>query len=115
MAIIMWIYDHDIFCLPLYSFGGRGLRAKHGNALKEYVALRNADDKNFQNHGSLPEVVAQADFKDLDANTAVHLSGGFKVECCDDTAISGRMIESSFHRLVRLWEDLTGVAREQPW
>lgn len=47
MMVVVFIHLQDLHCLPLYSFGNRGLKEKPEYLKKEYVCMANDDDEGF--------------------------------------------------------------------
>jgi hypothetical protein len=99
MAVVLWIHREDMFCVPLYSFEGKVLMKKKGLMKKpeflrrEYVSIKNAHDKAFVQQGPNDSVDADLIYKDLHPTSAIHITGGFKVACAENTAIVGRLTE----------------------
>jgi len=114
MLIVVFIHLQDLYCLPLYSFGNRGLKDKPEYLKKEYVCMANHGDKAFVNQGKYPPVHVEAHHP-VNPNTAVHLTGGVKVGCNEDISLAGRLTRKSYFELLELWEDTVKVAREEPW
>lgn len=114
MFIVLWIHEQDMFCLPLYSFDGKGLRSKAPFLREEYVCVKNWDATQFENQGPHSPVVVKAN-KPMDVNTTIHLSGGTKISCQEDTSLSGRVGVKGFYELMQLWQDLAKKAQSQPY
>jgi hypothetical protein len=75
MMVVLFIHIQDLYCLPLYSFGNRGLREKPEYLKKEYVCMANEGDEGFVNQGVYAPVEIKAR-RPVTANTTVHLAGG---------------------------------------
>jgi hypothetical protein len=114
MMVVMFVHLQDLYCLPLYSFGDRGLREKPEYLKKEYVCMANEGDASFVNQGIYAPVEIRAR-RPVTANTTVHLAGGLRVGCNEDVTSVGRLTRKSYLELVELWEGLVGAARREPW
>jgi hypothetical protein len=114
MMVVLFIHIQDLYCLPLYSFGNRGLREKPEYLKKEYVCMANEGDEGFVNQGVYAPVEIKAR-RPVTANTTVHLAGGLRVGCNEDVTSVGRLTRKSYLELVELWEGLVGAARREPW
>lgn len=112
MMVVLFSHQYDLFCLPLYSFSGRGLKEKPEPLKVEYVCVKNAEAKDFVNHGVHPPVEVMARHP-LTASTTIQLSGGLRVGCNEDITRVGRLTETSYLRLVKLWRGLTGEAQSE--
>lgn len=110
----MLIHEQDMFCLPLYTFNGTGLRNKAHYLRREYVSMKNWDDENFVNQGEYPPVAADTK-RPLHKDTTVHITGGVKVACNEDITFAGRMLRQSFWDLMDLWRYQTNKADDEPW
>lgn len=112
MMVILFAHQHDLFCLPLYSFSGRGLTGKPDGLKVEYVCVRNVGAQAFVNHGvHLPvEVTARHPLTD---STTIQLTGGLRVGCNEDITRVGRLTEKSYFSLVELWEGLVNEAQKR--
>ena len=114
--IVMWKYKREMFCLPLYSFGKKGLRSKPEWIKNEYICMMNVGDKDFDNQGKYPPVEAKCyNGRSLDSNTTVHITGGVKVAYDEDIRKSGRMERQSFDDLIEIWLTLSRDAQNEPW
>lgn len=52
MFVVLVKYQNHLECLPLYSHGGRGIKHKHVQERKEYVAVMNVgEEETFVNEG----------------------------------------------------------------
>ena len=114
MVVILWIHAEDMFCLPLFSHQGTGLRKKPEYRLKEYVCVKNVGDDDFENEGAYKAVEARC-HHDLDRSTTIHITAGLKVDCNENTRHVGRIEKRSYNELVNLWEGLNEQARSDPW
>jgi hypothetical protein len=112
MAIVMWIYEDVMFCVPLYTWNKRGIWSRPAHLQPEYVALRHYDDDEFENQGEYKPIVARSR-KDFDPNCSVHLTGAIPVKCEEDVGRAGRVTEESFAHLWDLWESLHDKAKRQ--
>ena len=106
MAIVLWTYAQDVFCLPVYTFKGQGVLSKPAWLVPEYVCLQNDDDSNFRNHGQYDPVVAYRKRTRLPFHpqATVHINGGFKLPCVADVSYCGRLTEESYLHLMDLWK-----------
>lgn len=114
MLVVVFIHLQDLYCLPLYSFGNRGLKDKPESLKKEYVCMANYGGRKFVNQGKYPPVHVEARHA-VNANTMVHLTGGLRVGCNEDITSVGRLTRKSYFELVELWEKTVEDAREEPW
>jgi len=114
MMVVVFIYLQDLYCLPLYSFEGKGLRSKPEYLRKEYVCMSNVEDRKFVNQGKYPPVQIQARHP-VNADTTVHLTGGLRVGCNEDITHVGRLTMKSYFELVELWEKTVEDARKESW
>lgn len=94
MMVVLFVHHYDLFCLPLFSFSGRGLTEKPDHIKTEYVCVKNAGVEGFVNHGVHPPVEIQAHHPVTDSTT-VHLTGGLRVGCNEDITRVGRLTEKS--------------------
>lgn len=60
MMVVIFMHQHDLFCLPLYSFSGRGLKEKAQRLKEEYVSMKTVGAEGFVNHGVHPPVEIMA-------------------------------------------------------
>ena len=109
---MLWLYGRDMFCVPLYTFSGTGLRNKPDFLKREYVSVSNSADVEFVNQGNYQPIQVDAR-RPLDQNTTVHLSGGIKVGCEEDISRVGRVTRESFQHLLNLWTDLSEAAKQE--
>lgn len=114
MMVVMFIHEQDMFCLPLYSHENRGLSGKPDYLKKEYVCMANVGDEGFVNQGLYPPVEVVANRPVL-RTTCVQLTGGLRVGCNEDITDVGRLTRKSYQELVELWDEVVGIAREEPW
>ncbi|KAK4950807.1 hypothetical protein LTR10_010800 [Elasticomyces elasticus] len=115
MLIVLWIHQQDLFCVPLFSFGGKGIRGKPEWLRKEYVSVRNKGDKKFDNQGPCPPVDVVAWKKPMHPMTAVQITGGTKVNFSEDIAFCGRTTEDGYNHLLELWNELWMKAQGEVW
>lgn len=114
MMVVVFIHLQDLHCLPLYSFGNRGLKEKPEYLKKEYVCMANEGDKDFVNQGLYPPVRVNARHA-VSGNTTVHLTGGLRVGCNEDISIVGRLTRPTFYALAELWQKMVVDAKKEPW
>nr|OQO18751.1 hypothetical protein B0A51_12707 [Rachicladosporium sp. CCFEE 5018] len=115
MMVVLYIYGEALHCLPIYSFGNRGLSHKPGHLKKEYVCLRNSTDKNFLNEGIRKPLEVKMRVKDLSITSTLHLTGGIRVGFNEDIAFCGRLTEKSYNAALALWEQVVVDAQNMPW
>lgn len=114
MLVVLFIYQQDLHCLPLYSFSGRGPAARPQDQQREYVSLRNVGDK-FDKQGVHDPLEMKA-LHDIDgANTTVHLTGGMKVGCNEHITQVGRLTKKSYFELTEIWRNVVKTAQAEPW
>ncbi len=118
--MVLMIFESSLFCLPLYSFGGRGLAAKPPHVKKEYVALKNVQHdkifggRPFANAGLYPPVEANV-VGNITESTTIHIAGGVKVDCKGDVKRIGRITGGSYSRLLGLWDQLNQSGQRLNW
>lgn len=120
MFIILHIHLEGFFCLPLYSFGGRGLDAKRGDREIEYVPIMDqAHQGNFDDVISkhYPPLVHKHDNPNssLIKSTVCHLTGGVNISWQEEITTVGRLTHQSFLDLIEYWHALVLKAQEVPW
>ncbi|KAK3713079.1 hypothetical protein LTR37_008764 [Vermiconidia calcicola] len=121
MLIVLWKYEQAMYCLPLFSFGKRGISAKPVFLRHEFVSVKNEDHdyhfptEPFQNHGVYEPVEVLTKLKPLDVTTSVHIAGGVKLDCCEDIKKVGRLTFSGYKRLLKIWQDLSDASQGEPW
>lgn len=114
MMIVLFLHQTDLFCLPLYSFSGLGIREKPDALKTEFVCVCNVGAQGFVNHGVHP-VVEIAARRPVDDTTTVHLSGGLRVGFSEDVTRVGRLTRQSYFDLVEIWKKLVGKAEGEVW
>jgi hypothetical protein len=107
-AVVLWVNLFDVFCVPLYTFKGKGIGPKKEHVKQEYVCLKNNGEKNFYNAGPHPEL--EAEWGTFHPATAIHITGGFIVECKCDISFAGRLTKNSYDKLYNHWVDLSNTA-----
>ncbi|SMR51183.1 unnamed protein product [Zymoseptoria tritici ST99CH_1E4] len=117
MFIVLWINQIDMFCLPLYSFEGKGLAAKKDYLKADYVCLANKEaGRSFKNVGLYKPVVFESyDRKPLTDETTVHLTGGVTVDPREHITYVGRLTKDSHAHLLQLWQDRVDIAQDKAW
>lgn len=115
MFVVLWIHKEDLFCVPLYSWNGRGIMSRPESIRHEFVEIRNSDDDEYVHEGKHPEVEVKTIGNPLKGGSCVHITGGIKIACNVDIHFSGRMPHDSFYRLLNLWRHETHRARSEPW
>jgi len=120
MLVVLMIYEQTMYCLPLYTWSGRGLGSRPAWLKKEYVAMKNAQHKKlypgepFVNDGVHDEieVICRHPVK---VQTTIQLTGGVKVDCCGDVNTVGRLTQTGYKRLMALWQKVNEDAKNAPW
>ncbi|KJX95665.1 hypothetical protein TI39_contig4099g00021 [Zymoseptoria brevis] len=118
MFVILWINQLDMFCLPLYSFQGKGLAAKKDYQRFDYVCLKNKGvaGATFKNLGKYDPVVFESYNKcPMTDETTVHLTGGISVDPRENISLIGRLDEQSHKHLAKLWQDRVDESKNKPW
>lgn len=115
MAVVLWMYQRDMFCLPLYTFEHKGLSNKAQYLHKEYVSLRNKGSKNAVAQGPHKPIEVVCRKKPIDDETVVHIAGGFRVACNEDITFAGRLTQVSHTELCELWQKLSDDAQAEGW
>ncbi|KAK3723479.1 hypothetical protein LTR37_001731 [Vermiconidia calcicola] len=114
MMVVMWLHEQDMFCLPLYTFGFKGLASKPEYIKREYVCMMNYFDKDFWNQGPHRPVKVDS-HRPMDPNTTVHITGGREVSYQGDVHRVGRLLQDSYYDLFSLWQDLSEDAQAERW
>lgn len=114
MVVVLWVYQRDMFCLPMYTFEHTGLRQKHRNILHEYVAVKNAGKPHVP-QGQYPAIEVVSYRKDMDPDSSIVLTGGVRVGCNEDITWSGRVTKKSYLELVALYQRVVDQAQAEPW
>lgn len=114
MLVVLFVYSQDMYCLPLYSFGNRGLEAKPEALRKEYVCTRNEGEEEKENPGVHRAVVIRSR-RPLTESTTIHLTGGIRVGCNEDITSVGRLTKQSYGELVDIWGALVQGAQGESW
>ncbi|KAK4554907.1 hypothetical protein LTR86_008055 [Recurvomyces mirabilis] len=113
MVIVLWIYERDMFCLPLYTHNKTGLTNK-GNVMHEYVSIKNAGKPHI-NQGRYPPVEVVPKYRDMDSMSVVQMSGGLRVGCNEDVSWAGRTTKAGYENLLALWRTLSNGAQKDAW
>jgi hypothetical protein len=111
MMVVLFIHIQDLYCLPLYTFGNRGLKGKPDYLKKEYVCMANDGDEGFVNQGVHTPVIVQA-HHEVKPNTTVHLTGGVRIGCNEWVHSVGRLTQDTYYELVGLWSDIVSGAKK---
>jgi hypothetical protein len=114
MMVVLFIHIQDLYCLPLYSFSGRGLDGKPEHLKKEYVCVANDWDEGFVNQGQYRPVRVKM-YHPVDPTTTIHLTGGLRVGCNEAIDTVGRLTQKTYVELVEVWSKLVGDAKKEPW
>ncbi|SMR52181.1 unnamed protein product [Zymoseptoria tritici ST99CH_3D1] len=117
MFVILWTNQLDMFCLPLYSFEGRGLSGKKEDHKADYVCMVNKGrEASFNNQGKYEPVVFESyNRRPMADETTVHLTGGVTVDPRGDISFVGRLDLRSHVHLMGLWQDRVAIAKDKPW
>jgi len=46
MVVVLWIYEEILFCVPLYTFGKRGISSRPHWLIPEYVSVKNVNQQD---------------------------------------------------------------------
>lgn len=120
MFIIMHIHLEGMFCLPLYSFGKRGIVAKRGDREVEYMpVMDNYLKGKYVNQSKvyMRPLVHKHDNpnNNLSEDTVCHLTGGVRVGWQEQILTVGRLTEISFVELCKNYAKLCQTAEQMPW
>ena len=115
MVVVLWIYQQDMFCVPLYTFEHKGLKNKPNFLKQEYVSMMNLGDAQFENQGMYPPVIIKCRKWSIDPDTTVHITGGVRIACNEDISRVGRLTQESYCYLVGLWRTLSNEAQKERW
>lgn len=118
MLVVLFKYKEGMLCLPLYSFGGRGIvaKAKPQDLLDHYVCLKDLKHANFINGGpNLPiDFVHANPYDQLSRATTIHLAGGIRVHWQEYVGLVGRLTREGYSRLLKQWKELQQRAENEP-
>jgi len=115
MMIVIYKHIEDMTCLPLYSFGYRGILCKPVNLGPEHVGVIDRDDQTYKNESVYQAFVATCRRKPLHPATACRLTGGTNVNCKEDIAQIGIINQQSYNRLEALYADRMKIAAAEPY
>ncbi|EGP88079.1 uncharacterized protein MYCGRDRAFT_92771 [Zymoseptoria tritici IPO323] len=114
MAVVLWKHKTDMFCLPFFSFGARGITAKPVQLRDEYVEITNQGEGASHRTEGVRKVLEAAMVNTLKTkNGVVHITGGFRVSYQDDIAKLGRLTDESRARLTEMWIELNNTAQAE--
>ena len=82
---------------------------------REYVCMKNSTDASFVNHGLYDPVVIEGNRRPMSDKTTVVITGGSRVGCNEDISSVGRLTQKSYLHLLRLWQNLSKEAQNEPW
>ncbi|CZT18628.1 uncharacterized protein RCC_04472 [Ramularia collo-cygni] len=118
MLVVLFKYKEGMHCLPLYSFGSRGMKAKLTpfDTRDHYVCLRDIKHSDFVNEGSNAPVdfVHSNPYDQLSRETTIHLAGGIRVHWEEYIGVVGRLTKEGYLRLLKHWKVLQQVAESEP-
>lgn len=115
LAIVLWVHHFHMFCVPMYTHSGQGLKNKKGDLVKEYVCVMNrGPNPGFENDGKYPPITVSSR-KPMKPESSVHITGGFKVPCNGDVLKVGGLVGDSYVELVELWKGLAQNASGYTW
>lgn len=119
MFIILHIHLEGFFCLPLYSFESRGIKAKCGPRQVEYISVMDMAHKaTFENvsaHYKPLVHVHDNPNNNLSPDTVCHLTGGVRVSWQEQILPVGRLTQDSFMELLKHYKNLCETAEQMPW
>ncbi|RMY68348.1 hypothetical protein D0864_11363 [Hortaea werneckii] len=115
MMVILFIYEQDMLCLPLYTWNKGGISRRPACLKKEYVGLKDAKNNEYVNYGDYNPVVIEGNRRPMHEHSTVVLSAGCKVGCNEDILSVGRLTERSHDYLVELWQKLNLKAEAEAW
>lgn len=118
MLVVLFKYEEGMLCLPLYSFGGRGIvaKARPVDYREHYVCLRDLKHLDFVNGGKTPPVdfVHASPYDRLSRATTIHLSGAIRVHWEEYIGLVGRLTKEGYLRLLKRWKELQQKAENEP-
>lgn len=80
MVIVLFKFKQTMFCLPIYSFTGRGIESRNTNVVEEYVQLINVadDEAEYEGRGKYEPIQFQhvARGRPLNEFSTIHITGG---------------------------------------
>lgn len=117
MVVILFKFAELMYCLPLYSFSGRGIASRKPEVVHEYVQLRDQKhQEGFEVRGKHApiEFRHKADDRSLEPNTVIHLTGGMSVNWEEDIWKVGRVTEQGYDKLLELWHGMADAAEDEP-
>ncbi|KAK5742793.1 hypothetical protein LTR17_003041 [Elasticomyces elasticus] len=116
MMVVLYVYQEDMFCLPLFSWNGKGINNRPDKLRREYVGMTNATDgEDYVNHAIYDPVVIEGNNFPMKPETTVVLTQGQRVACIEDIRSVGRLTATSYTHLLALWKDLSEQAQTAPW
>jgi hypothetical protein len=115
MMVVLFIHRFDLFCLPIYSFSGRGLASKQPEEIRaDYVELINGDRANYKKQGPHDAIRVYA-FNPVREPSVVQLTRGHTVEFCEVIQLKGRLNRGGYDRLLRMWDSVITAAKSEPF
>ncbi|KAH9839677.1 hypothetical protein Tdes44962_MAKER08020 [Teratosphaeria destructans] len=115
MVFILWIYARTMFCLPHYTYGQTGLSNKEQWIKKEYASICDQGNQAHVNQSPHPPIDVIMGWKPMHKDSTVHLTGGLKVDCCEDITWRDRTTEGGHTLPKTLWTKLAVDAMAEPW
>lgn len=110
-AVVLWVTETQIFCVPIFTYQGRGVTSRPWKQRFEYICLRSYNDNNYINDGNYDPVVTKSGI--LSNKSCIHITAGFVMECKSDISMHGYLDKKSHDRLYDLWQKLTEDAKQK--
>lgn len=113
MLVVLFKHAELMYCLPLYSFTGRGILSRRPDVIHEYTQLMDVKHSaGFKTAGKHAPIEFKHKYSDssLLPETVIHLTGGLSVNWEEDISKVGRLTEEGYENLVELWRDLSDAA-----
>lgn len=105
--VVVLVSSKSMVCMPLTTFGDRGLRSKMGDPEehREYVGIRMADNHYFDNNGAHRELVIETSEDEIKEASAIHLVAPHTVFFQERITRKGRITTASYDHLLKLVVD----------
>ncbi|KAK4508116.1 hypothetical protein PRZ48_001854 [Zasmidium cellare] len=114
MVIVLYKFKETMFCVPLYSFTGRGIGSRKPDLVDQYIQLMDVgrDPSELKGTGAYEPLEFKHAYREdaFDDCTTVHITGGKTVSWQEDIELVGRLTERSYFQLVRIWRNLNEKA-----
>lgn len=114
MAVVLWRHKNEMMCLPIHSWGGRGIDSKPKFLKDQYMEIVNAgpEAEEYESKGS--RGVLHAHMKHpMEKQGCVCLAAGFRVDYHEDLLVVGILDQQSIVRMVKGWDDLMQVSKNE--